>query len=217
MTESTRNKTKIPRQWAKNRIPCPSAGASTDENENGHDERHDPGHGPAFVLIADQGDRHRSRPGRADPLQNPARQHGGEIRRDDGQQAAQHEQDQPGVDGGFAADAVRQRAKKHLPQREAEEKRRQDQLIVVGLPHTQVAANLRQRRDHRVRRQGDERNQQRHQGDKLGERARARPWRLIQDFVLDTRRLLHTVQSAWANAHGQKEGRRHPWAPTRPS
>ena len=46
-----------------------------DENEHSHNEGHDPSHGAAFILIADQGDADYPRACQAEPLEKTPDQH----------------------------------------------------------------------------------------------------------------------------------------------
>ena len=120
------------------------------QDEYRHHQRHDPGHGAALVLVADQGDDYDPRPGRAEALQHPAGQHGREPGREDRDQAADDEQGDAGEYRRLAADAVGYRAPDQLADGEAEEQRRDDHLRVVFVGDAEVAADRRQGRQHGV-------------------------------------------------------------------
>ena len=70
------------------------------------------------------------------------------------------------MDGGPASDAVGERAKENLAEPKPQEHRRDDELDIVPAGRAEVAADLRQRRQHRVDRERDERHQQ---GDEANE------------------------------------------------
>ena len=104
----------------------------------------------------------------ADALQHPARDHDLERRRKNADQAADHEQHQAGMDGGLAADTVGERAEQQLAHAHPEKERHDDELNVVRARHAEVAADGRQRRQHRVDRKRDQRHQQADEGHEFG-------------------------------------------------
>ena len=137
------------------------------EDEHRHRERHDARHPAALVLVAHQ--RHRDDAGRGDPdaLEHAPGEHRLEGGREDGDDAAGHEQREAGTDGGLAADEVGERAEDKLPEPEPEEERGDHELHVVALRRAEIAPDRRQRRQHGVDRERDERHQERDEGHEL--------------------------------------------------
>ena len=70
------------------------------------------------------------------------------------------------MDRVLPTDAVGERSEEKLPDSQPDEQGRDDELDVVRMRHAEVAAHDRQRREHAVGRQGDERHQQ---GDERNE------------------------------------------------
>ena len=62
------------------------------------------------------------------------------------------------MDGGLAPDAVGERPEEHLAEPEPQEQGRDDELDVVRARGAQVAADLLQRRQHRVGRKREEKS-----------------------------------------------------------
>ncbi len=130
------------------------------QDEDGHRERHQPGHLAAFVLIPQHGDGDDARRRGPEALHDAACDHHLERGREHAQQAAGHEEGQARVYGSPSPDAVRKRAKDDLTEPQPKEHRRDDELGVVSAEHPEVAADLGQRRQHRIDRQRDERHQE---------------------------------------------------------
>ena len=141
-------------------------GDGGNEDEHGHDERHETSHSASFVLIAHQGHGHDTRSRDSDALQDAARDHHLEGACEDAHETSGHEQDEARMDSGPAPDTVGERAENDLAQAEPQEQSRDDELDVVRTRRPEVVTDGGQRRQHRVGRKRDERYQQ---GDKSKE------------------------------------------------
>ena len=82
-------------------------------------------------------------PATPDALQDTARDHRLEGRREDGHEAPGHEQGEADMNGGLASDAIREGAEEHLAEPEPHEQGGDDELGVVRARDPEVAADRR--------------------------------------------------------------------------